>query len=94
MYFGGTSVGSVEKIQNAANRAIAEKQKGHQVVVVVSAMGKSTDELVSLAKAISDQPSKRRQRLDGLSVFLQLRGLPHFEFFRLSRRKCLRIFVQ
>lgn len=57
--FGGTSVGSVEKIQNAANRAIAEKQKGHQVVVVVSAMGKSTDELVSLAKAISDQPSKR-----------------------------------
>ncbi|MCY7910878.1 aspartate kinase [Bacillus inaquosorum] len=57
--FGGTSVGSVEKIQNAANRAIAEKQKGHQVVVVVSAMGKSTDELVSLAKTITDQPSKR-----------------------------------
>lgn len=57
--FGGTSVGSVEKIQNAANRVIAEKQKGHQVVVVVSAMGKSTDALVSLAKDITDQPSKR-----------------------------------
>ncbi|TYS10863.1 aspartate kinase [Bacillus subtilis] len=57
--FGGTSVGSVEKINNAANRVIAEKQKGHQVVVVVSAMGKSTDALVSLAKDITDQPSKR-----------------------------------
>ncbi|MEC1753681.1 aspartate kinase [Bacillus mojavensis] len=57
--FGGTSVGSVEKIQNAANRVIAEKQKGHQVVVIVSAMGKSTDALVSLAKDITDQPSKR-----------------------------------
>nr|WP_087992361.1 aspartate kinase [Bacillus subtilis] len=57
--FGGTSVGSVEKINNAANRVIAEKQKGHQVVVVVSAMGKSTDALVSLAKDTTDQPSKR-----------------------------------
>ncbi|WP_406620723.1 aspartate kinase [Bacillus atrophaeus] len=57
--FGGTSVGSAEKIQNAANRAIAEKKQGHQVVVVVSAMGKSTDSLVSLAKQITAQPSKR-----------------------------------
>ncbi|MED1122580.1 aspartate kinase [Bacillus atrophaeus] len=57
--FGGTSVGSAEKIQNAANRAIAEKKQGHQVVVVVSAMGKSTDSLVSLARQITAQPSKR-----------------------------------
>ncbi|MFC3883156.1 aspartate kinase [Bacillus songklensis] len=57
--FGGTSVGSVERIQNVANRVIAEIQQGNQVVVVVSAMGKTTDELVSLAKQISVSPSKR-----------------------------------
>lgn len=57
--FGGTSVGSAEKIQNAANRAIAEKQKGHDVVVVVSAMGKSTDALVNLAAEITSEPSSR-----------------------------------
>lgn len=57
--FGGTSVGSVERIQNVARRVMQEKQKGHDVVVVVSAMGKTTDELVSLAQQITDQPSKR-----------------------------------
>lgn len=57
--FGGTSVGSVEKILNAANRAIEEKKRGHNVIVVVSAMGKSTDSLVSLAKEITEQPSRR-----------------------------------
>ncbi|PIK30314.1 aspartate kinase [Bacillus siamensis] len=57
--FGGTSVGSAEKIQNAANRAIAEKKKGHDVVVVVSAMGKSTDALVNLAAEITSEPSRR-----------------------------------
>lgn len=62
--FGGTSVGSAEKIQNAANRAIAEKQKGHDVVVVVSAMGKSTDALVNLAAEITSEP--RRREMDML----------------------------
>jgi aspartate kinase len=57
--FGGTSVGSVERIQNVANRVIAEVQQGNQVVVVVSAMGKTTDELVSLASQLSSNPSKR-----------------------------------
>ncbi|MRX71807.1 aspartate kinase [Bacillus lacus] len=57
--FGGTSVGSVEKIQNAANRVISEKEKGHGVVVVVSAMGKTTDELVRLAADLTSRPSKR-----------------------------------
>lgn len=57
--FGGTSVGSVEKILNVANRVIEEKQRGHDVVVVVSAMGKSTDSLVALAKEITEQPSSR-----------------------------------
>jgi aspartate kinase len=57
--FGGTSVGSVERIQNVANRVIEEVNSGNQVVVVVSAMGKTTDELVNLAKQISKNPSKR-----------------------------------
>jgi aspartate kinase len=57
--FGGTSVGSVEKILNVADNVKIEKQKGNDVVVVVSAMGKTTDHLVSLAKEISSQPEKR-----------------------------------
>ncbi|MDR7073707.1 aspartate kinase [Fictibacillus barbaricus] len=57
--FGGTSVGSVERIQNAARRVIKEVENGNEVVVVVSAMGKTTDELVRLAGEISANPSKR-----------------------------------
>jgi aspartate kinase len=57
--FGGTSVGSVERIQNAAKRIINEVNNGNEVVVVVSAMGKTTDELVGLAGQISKNPSKR-----------------------------------
>ncbi|XQY90921.1 aspartate kinase [Metabacillus sp. HB246100] len=57
--FGGTSVGSVERILHVAQRVIQEKKAGHDVVVVVSAMGKSTDQLVDLANQISSRPSKR-----------------------------------
>ncbi|MFJ5965179.1 MULTISPECIES: aspartate kinase [unclassified Bacillus (in: firmicutes)] len=57
--FGGTSVGTIEKIRRAADRVIAERKAGHDVVVVVSAMGKSTDVLVDLAKELTDAPSKR-----------------------------------
>jgi aspartate kinase len=57
--FGGTSVGSVERILNVVKRVKAENEQGNQVVVVVSAMGKSTDQLVSLAREISNQPNKR-----------------------------------
>lgn len=57
--FGGTSVGSVERIQNVAKRVISEVDSGNEVVVVVSAMGKTTDELVRLAGQISQNPSKR-----------------------------------
>lgn len=57
--FGGTSVGSIERIQHVANRVVEEATKGNKVVVVVSAMGKTTDELVDLAKQISHHPSKR-----------------------------------
>jgi aspartate kinase len=57
--FGGTSVGSVEKIQNVASRILEEKNRGNDVVVVVSAMGKTTDTLVGLAREITSHPSKR-----------------------------------
>ncbi|MEO1093907.1 MAG: aspartate kinase [Cyanobacteria bacterium J06638_28] len=57
--FGGTSVGSVERIQTVAQRVKQTVEAGHQVVVVVSAMGKTTDGLVKLANQISDSPSRR-----------------------------------
>lgn len=57
--FGGTSVGSVERIQTVAQRVKQTVEAGHQVVVVVSAMGKTTDGLVQLANQISASPSRR-----------------------------------
>jgi aspartate kinase len=57
--FGGTSVGDASRIHRAAMRAIAAKEKGNQVAVVVSAMGKTTDELIELARQICPNPPKR-----------------------------------
>lgn len=57
--FGGTSVGDAERIQRVARIIADTYEKGHQVVTVVSAMGHSTDELVSLAKKISETPGGR-----------------------------------
>ncbi|MDR0326795.1 MAG: aspartate kinase, partial [Planctomycetaceae bacterium] len=57
--FGGTSVADTQKILSAARKAIRAAQAGHQVVVVVSAMGKTTDQLISLAHEIAEQPSSR-----------------------------------
>lgn len=57
--FGGTSVGNSERILNVAERVIEEKNRGNDVVVVVSAMGKTTDQLVSLAGEVTSSPSKR-----------------------------------
>lgn len=57
--FGGTSVGSPERIMHVAKRVIEEKNRGNNVVVVVSAMGKTTDSLVKLASDITSKPSKR-----------------------------------
>lgn len=52
-------MGSVERIQHVASRVIDEVENGNKVVVVVSAMGKTTDELLTLANAINPHPSKR-----------------------------------
>jgi len=59
MKFGGTSVGNTERIRNVAKRIMGETAKGHEIVVVVSAMGKTTDELFLLAEDLSAEPSKR-----------------------------------
>ena len=59
--FGGTSVASPERIQMVAKKLIAKKQAGHQVVAVVSAMGKTTDELVGLAASLNDNPPPARE---------------------------------
>ena len=57
--YGGTSVGSVERIQTVAQRVKGTVHAGNGVVVVVSAMGKTTDGLVKLATDISSNPSRR-----------------------------------
>lgn len=57
--FGGTSVATPEKILAAAARAVAAQKAGNQVVVVVSARGQKTDELIELAREITDTPPAR-----------------------------------
>jgi aspartate kinase len=57
--FGGSSVATAERIMAAARRALRARQSGHQVVVVVSARGDTTDDLISLAREITDQPPAR-----------------------------------
>ncbi len=57
--FGGTSVGTIERIKAVAKKVIERKEQGNDLVVVVSAMGKTTDELISMAKQISQNPNKR-----------------------------------
>jgi aspartate kinase len=57
--FGGTSVATIEKIRKVATKIKHAYEHGHQLIVVVSAMGLYTDELVDMAKAISANPAKR-----------------------------------
>ena len=57
--FGGTSVANTERIEAVADNIQLEIEKGNQVAVVLSAMGKSTDELISLAKEINPKPNLR-----------------------------------
>lgn len=57
--FGGTSVATAERIMAAARRAIRAKQAGNQVVVVVSARGDTTDDLIEMAREITDAPPAR-----------------------------------
>ena len=62
--YGGSSVSDVSNIANVAERICKSKDKGFNIVVVVSAMGNSTDQLVELARSITDAPDPRE--LDAL----------------------------
>lgn len=73
--FGGTSVADTDKIKNVARAVIREKNQGNDVVVVVSAMGHTTDILTKLAKEISSNPSSREMDMllstgEGVSIAL------------------------
>jgi len=57
--FGGSSVANVERIQNVAKRVAAYKKNGHNLVVVVSALGDTTDELIELAAKVNPDASER-----------------------------------
>lgn len=57
--FGGTSVANVEKIKNVAGKAIREKQAGHDVIVVLSAMAGETNRLIDLAHSAAESPDER-----------------------------------
>ncbi len=57
--FGGSSVADVEKVRKVAERVAAARRDGRRVCVVVSAMGKTTDELLALAKKVSPSPARR-----------------------------------
>lgn len=64
--FGGTSVGSIERIKNVARRCLASQREGHQVVVIVSAMSGETNRLLGLAHEITKVPSARE--MDALAA--------------------------
>ncbi|MGY6216416.1 aspartate kinase [Methylolobus aquaticus] len=84
--YGGTSVGSVERIKEVANKVIAARERGEQVVVVVSAMSGETNRLVALAHEIDGSPDPREMdvllstgeqvTIALLSIALQARGCP------------------
>ena len=57
--FGGTSVGTIERIQHVANIIRQEKDKGHQIIAIVSAMAGKTNELINLSKKLSEDFNKR-----------------------------------
>lgn len=59
MKFGGSSVGNTERMQRVAKRIVEKQDEGHQCVVVVSAMGDTTDDLIEQAKALNPEPTAR-----------------------------------
>src|SRR5437660_312428 len=59
MKFGGTSVADAERIKRAAARIVAQRERGRKVVAVLSARGKTTDELIAMAEEVSPTPDPR-----------------------------------
>jgi aspartate kinase len=88
--YGGSSVADVARMQKVADRVAAARAAGKDVVVVVSAMGDSTDELLALAKKVTDNPARReldmlltageRISMALLSMALNARGVPAVSF--------------
>ena len=88
--YGGTSVGSVERIQNVADKVIRTVKAGHQVVVVVSAMSGETNRLTAMAQEIQQRPNPREMdvllstgeqvTIALLSMALMQRGYPAISF--------------
>ncbi len=88
--YGGSSVADVQRIQRVADRIAATRASGKEVVVVVSAMGDTTDELLALARQVTDNPSRReldmlltageRISMALLSMALNARDVPAVSF--------------
>lgn len=87
--FGGTSVADTSKIKNVAKTVIREKENGNDVVVVVSAMGHTTDYLVKMAKELSPSPSGREMDMllstgEGVSIALLAMAIQSFGYEAVS----------
>lgn len=87
--FGGTSVADSNKILAAARKAIRAQEEGHQVVMVVSAMGKNTDKLIALAKEIEENPPAREMDMllstgEQVSVALVAIAIQHLGYKAVS----------
>ena len=88
--FGGTSVGSVERIEAVADRIVQDRKTGHDLVVVVSAMSGETNRLLGLASALSERPVPReldvllatgeQTTIALLAIALHARGCPAESF--------------
>jgi aspartate kinase len=88
--YGGSSVADVDKVQKVADRVAATRASGQDVVVVVSAMGDTTDDLLALARKVTDNPARReldmlltageRISMAVLSMALNARGVPAVSF--------------
>ena len=88
--YGGSSVADVEKLGQVADKVVATKREGHDVVVVVSAMGKTTDGLLALAKQVAKDPPRReldmlvstgeRGSMALLAIAIQQRGCDAISF--------------
>ncbi|HEX7601950.1 MAG TPA: aspartate kinase [Polyangiaceae bacterium] len=88
--YGGSSVADVEKLGQVADKVVATKREGHDVVVVVSAMGKTTDGLLALAKQVAKDPPRReldmlvstgeRVSMALLAIAIQQRGCDAISF--------------
>ena len=86
--YGGTSVGTLERIEHVADRIVKVRKTGVDIVVVVSAMAGETDKLLKMARSLSKNPARREvdmllssgERISAalLALALQSRGIPAF----------------